>query len=180
MADEQALTEIMKILRELNEKIDNVSTRLRQLEYKQESQQAQLRINQNIQAMTQGQQLAVDYEASRFNSQIIETISPAQIKLLRALALADSQGEALTVYQLRDKLNISRTYVHTLLEQLEKIGMVRRIPNLNNIQANTEAQSSQKPITPRHLYTINPSCSFPNELREMVPELKNINDNNTK
>ena len=73
-------------------------------------------------------------------------------------------------------LNISRTYVHTLLEQLERAGLVRRIPNLKKLSfvdsVEGENCNDRKKVTPRHLFTINPSFQFPQEITKFIPEMK--------
>ena len=167
MFENQITNEIVTLLRELSSKIDNVDRRLRQLEDSQQTSQEQLRIARNIQSMATGMQLAADYETSKLESEILTAISPAHLDILRVLA--DAGGRALAVYQLKDLLSISRTYVHTLLEHLERTRMVKRIPNFKKLSFND--QDTQSEVTPRHLFTINPSCKFPNELTSVVPEL---------
>ncbi|MHA1990512.1 MAG: MarR family transcriptional regulator [Candidatus Hodarchaeales archaeon] len=174
MANDEVLNVILSKLNELSTKIDDVNTRLSQLEHSQQSSQAQMKINRDIQTMTQGQQLTMQYESSSIESELMGWLSPAHVDLIRELALA--VNEPLAVYQLKDRMNISRTYVHTLLEQLERGGLVRRIPNLKKLSFpesdNTDNCPDPKTVTPRHLFSLNSSFNFPTELFQYVPELK--------
>lgn len=168
------LNTILSKLNELSGKIDDVNNRLSQLEHSQQSSQAQMKINREIQTMSQGQQLAQHYETSSMESVLMSSISPAHVELIRVLA--STFNEPWAVYQLKDKMNISRTYVHTLLEQLERVGLVKRIPNLNKLSFNETADCPDpKSVTPRHLFVLNSSYNFPSDLIQYVPELKSKN-----
>ena len=152
MADEDSLGKIVEFLTILNKKIDDIDVRLRHVEESQLSQQAQWRITNNIKTMTQAQQLTAEYESSSIQSELFKALSPAHIDILKIMVTSG----ALSVYEIKDKLNISRTYVHTLLEQLEKYGLVRRIPNLQKLSFfDNDPQENQKEVTPRHLFSIN-------------------------
>lgn len=171
MADEDSLGKIVEFLTILNKKIDDIDVRLRHVEESQLSQQAQWRITNNIKTMTQAQQLTAEYESSSIQSELFKALSPAHIDILKIMVTSG----ALSVYEIKDKLNISRTYVHTLLEQLEKYGLVRRIPNLQKLSFfDNDPQENQKEVTPRHLFSIN-SLNLPSELINMVPELSPVN-----
>ncbi|MFW9929102.1 MAG: MarR family transcriptional regulator [Candidatus Thorarchaeota archaeon] len=188
MAEENVLDKILIKLNELDKKIDDVNSRLGQLEHSQQSSQAQMKINRDIQTMTQGQQLALHYETTSLESELLSFLSPAHVDMLRVLA--SGINEPWAVYQLKEKMGISRTYVHTLLEQLERVGLVKRIPNLNKLSffdydentsntgsnKNTDKKSCPEPkaVTPRHLFTLNTSFDFPPELTNFIPELKNM------
>ena len=74
MADDKVLTAILSKLDELNDKIDNVNSRLSQLEHSTQSSQAQMKINRDIQTMAQGQQLAMQYESSSIESELIGSL----------------------------------------------------------------------------------------------------------
>ena len=178
MADEKILTKIMEKLSELSKKIDDVSSRLSHLEQVQQTNQQQLRINRNIETMSQGQALAAQYETSKLENTWFSSLTPAHVELLRVLA--SEIDKPISVYQLKDMLKISRTYVHTLLEQLERAGLVRRIPNIEKLSFvdTVEGDTCRDPkkVTPRHLFTINPSFHFPEDITRFIPEMKSFFD----
>lgn len=168
MAEKEILNKIVNMLDNMGKKIDDMDTRLRQLEKKQETSD---RVRKTQETLTSAQttiSLRDSYESSKLANSLQadwgKQISPAQANLIRFMANASCPTH--TVYDLKDQLNFSRSYIITLLDQLEQIGLVQRIPNIEN----RVFKKGEHEVSPRHLYKL--SNELPEELNNIIPGLE--------